>query len=656
MSLLSYNGIQLNLLKTNSVERTVRLSEDNTEYVHTEWTISVTAVYSPAAGATTYFQGNPPVYERGHLPSETDSVIRHWLMQPRRPLLYQEGGIDILQIPGNLVGGGAIDAFNGPLPQSCSISRIAGARLFYVNYVVKCFVIECPPASQCEFFDECCALVSSRYSRTEYIDDQYRSTLVISGIAYFRSDALAFFSRSADFYRGFLIPPYLRGYKRKNIQFTLAHNGTAIEYNCMDVEQFQDLGELGVPGTAASVGITDMDLRYSCGPAMGGGAGKVQIVGYGALVNVFAAAKGMKAANTLYMTFFLLAVCVQKLGIIFKKENGQKGIGVPTGARITEDVFRKEVTVSLDYFVNYDKDNQVLEKAAVPIDGWIGQNLAGQPRIVNLPDLGGLNPQPPFSQGTRGTAAYELAVRAFAEACYCSLDNTDPTGTEPLGDLYIPGQSYGNIPSVQGLLPPPDLEQTPNYRSSGSKNFRSLNDEGVPSYPKYNGMNKYTTYPGLITLPPTGPVPGQSSGSSQPPPSPNDVAWYHGPPPVNIRLFMPYTELVSSIDGTRTGCALEFPDPAPVEEIDSEYTLTGRETSLSALQLDASGGGLIYDGTMIAKYTKTKSVPNQADLPYPVPPSMALPDDSENNPGQTVPGDFIAGISLRPVVDNTQTG
>jgi hypothetical protein len=652
MSFLIYNNIGLNLLKTNSVERTVKHSDDGVEYVHTEFTISVTAVYSPAQGATSYGPG--PTYEPGNLPMVTDAIIRHYLMQPRKSLLYQEGGIDILSVPVNLDDGGAIDAYNGPIPQSCSITRITGSRLFYVNYVVKCFIIECPTGSDCgDFSSVCCALVSSRYSRTEYIDEQYRSTMVTSGIAYFRSDVLSQFGTSPDAFRGMLIPPQLNGYKRKNIQFSLASNGSMIEFSCYDVENFIDLGSITSPGTAASVGITDMDLRYSAGPALGG-SGNVKVVGYGALVNVTASAKGMKAANTLDMTVFLIAICVQKLGNIFGPP-GVKGIGIPAGCKIVEDVFRKEVTVSMDYFVNPDEAVGRVAATNAPILGWIGDSNPGiGPNMINLPDLGGLNPTPPFSNGTRGTAAYQLAVSAFAQSCYCILSpaDTDPTGTDFPPDLSTPANPYGDIPSIQAL-PPPELPATPYYRSRGLENFRSLGDTEQTAYLEYRVDDDYHTSTGIFQMPASGPLPSSPTPTPTPTPvpTPNSPAWYNTLSCINIRLFNPISTKKIRWSITRVGCVPEAPDPAPIESLDAYYTLIGRVVSPKPIELDASGGVPIYRLSGEYTYSLSQSVPNGSYLPFAIPPWVSL----EPSPyTEMEPTDFIQGIINYPTTDQAE--
>lgn len=654
MSFLVYNNIGLELLKTNSVDRKVKYSDDETEYVHTEFTINVTAAYNPAQGATTYSFGNPPQYVPGNLPMETDSAIRHFLMQPRKYLIYQEGGIDILIIEAIDEFGNAIDAYNGPIPMSCTITRIAGVSLFYVNYVVKCFVIECPEGTDCQNPATCCALVSSRYARSEQLDDQYRSTLITNGIAYFRSDILDQMGVDADYFRSFLIPPQANGYKRVNVQFSIAANGLMVEWTTYDREQFVDLGSIDRSGTAASVGITDMELRYSARSALGN-SGAPKIEGYGAYVNVTASAKGQRWANTLNMVIFLMVVCVQKLGSIFPGAQGATVAATPAGTAVSEDVFRKEVSITIDYFCQ-PVANAGLAAVDVPIIGFIGQSPQG-PFLQNLPDLGGLNPIPPFASGTRGTTAYILAVKAFAEACYCSLcpSESDFTGTiNDFNNFCTPYNLNGQIPSVQGL-PPPVPPETPYYRSPG-ENFRSLGNPQQTAYLEYRIDNDVDTDTGIKQMPIASPPPQSSLGSPSSTSSvpPNDASWYNNPACVNIRLHNPIscTKVTWSI--TRTGCIPEPPDPRPSQQMDSYYTLLKRQVSPKAVQLDSSGGIPVYRLTGIYWYSTTNSVPNEAFLPFPVPPYVTITQNlGIPNPFIEIePEDWEQGIINNPTTSS----
>src|SRR5271166_3220238 len=110
MSQFIYNNIEFKLVKTNSVERIARHSDDKSQYMWTDFIIDLQFIYNPAA--TSYLPGAVQSY--GQLPMVTDTSIRFYLLQPRQPLLYEEGGIVILSIQSNLPNGGAIDCENGP--------------------------------------------------------------------------------------------------------------------------------------------------------------------------------------------------------------------------------------------------------------------------------------------------------------------------------------------------------------------------------------------------------------------------------------------------------------------------------------------------------------------------------------------------------------
>lgn len=613
MSVFSYNSISLQLIKTNSVERIVRLSDDRTEYMWTDFIIDITCIYNPAA--TSYAQDG--TQQAGILPMVTDTAIRSILMQPRQALLYQEGGITILEINPNIEGGNSIECDNGPLPQSVNISKIGSSRIFWINYVIKTSIYECPSGSPIS------QIASSRYSRTESIDEDFISTLTTSGITYFRSSVLNSLNTNADFYRSYIIPQTFLGYKRTNVTFSLDSNGTVCRWSTTDVEQKQELGAFGTPGTAASIGITKMGLVYHVGALQGGPMGTAS---YGSIatVNVWAQAmkgNGTTGTNRYSMMQFITTIAYQKLQNVAP-------LGMVAGGSFSEDVFNNRVEMNISYVILDDAAGFV--GIPMPVTNSVGNQ-------INLPSLQnntGLNPQPIFANGTRGTAAYLLAVSSFATAC-SGFNPQDPTATiiDPNSDS--PAVQTGLGPQVQAFFDPgnpspPNPQQS--IRQNQKEQSRSPGTSGV-MYEESPGRSNYINTQGIIQLPIASSV--------------NDVLTGLGggggnqPTCVNIQLFQPTSKKVIEWSQTRIGAVPEPPDATVPDQLSENYTLMTNNISTNMIEVMADGVTPIYRCSGVYSYSLLNPINPQDYVPFDIPPWINMQPSAYT---QLQPDDFEEGI------------
>ena len=456
MSQLIYNGVSLQLVKTNSVVREPRLSDDRVEYMWTDFTIDVNCIYNPEATSYAIGGSGVPVATPGWLPEVTDVAIRHFLLQPRRPFYYAEAGIPIVNIQA-LVGGSALDSDNGPTPLNVTVTRFGSSRTFFVRFIIKTSFRECPSGTIAS------AIASSRYIRSESIDGQYRSTMTTIGKTYFHANILALLQMNADAFRGYIIPNPMTNYKRSSTSVSVASNGIIMEWITVDVNQFIDLGSPLLPGTAGSFGITDMDMEYTTATIPTGELGISGIRGAFATVNAMAV--GSQTANTFTMLQFLLRCALSKLGTIALT-------GLPTNLSMTENIFKNSINISLTF--NTLPPSGQPDGMEVAIRGFVGIPLA------TFPGVGGINPQPPFSNATRGMDAYTLAVNAFATACYTpdtSRGGCDQTGSTP-PDVY---NYYGQCQGSQQVFIYNYIDDPggSDYRVGGKQNFFTSSPAGT---------------------------------------------------------------------------------------------------------------------------------------------------------------------------------
>ena len=173
----------------------------------------------------------PPAQSRGVMGPTTDRAIRHFMMQPRRRLIYSVGQSPLLVSPGLNSDGTAAqrDVYNGPMPLACDVVHLSGTRSFQVDYAIETYVNEAGlyvnPAS---------VLLSHRWKRRESIDQDMYSTIVTEGAAIFRTDRLAFLGRVPDDFRTALFHPVVPGYVRRGWDIEASEDGSQLRYALVD--------------------------------------------------------------------------------------------------------------------------------------------------------------------------------------------------------------------------------------------------------------------------------------------------------------------------------------------------------------------------------------------------------------------------------------
>lgn len=611
MSQFAYNNINLSFVKTDSIAREVKWSDDGTTYNWTEFTISLNALYSPAATSYTTTGVSKTAF-----PPITDSAIRHALMQPRRPLTYTEGGQSIITItsPAGTTAD-VLDCNNGPIPISCNVTRIASSRLFFVSYSVKCAIIECP------FGTVPSEIGSSRYSRSESINDQYFSTLTTNGTTYFRSNVLASVGNNADFYRNYVIPQCLLGYRRTSVSVALSSDGLKLEWSTVDVEQNIDLGNESINGTAGSMGITDMGMTYHVGQLMKSNLG---LASFGSIASVSVWAKGQKNVNRFNMVAFILNVAQAKLAAIIP-------VGILSSCEMTEDVFNNKIQLDMSYTVL--DDTAGFPQMSFPITGVVG-SPAGNLPVFSIEGKGA-NPIPTWANGTRGSAAYDLAVSALATACFYNATQnvSDSTGTAQPSNLRDNSPQPGYLTVVKAFWAPPNPGPTQTIRIQASPG----QPPGKYMYIRYEVVVNNVTSKGIIQLPKTPLIPGF--------PIPTDLVTA-----AIIRLFAPVSRTVVEFAVDRIGSAPDIPDPSVPQFIDGKanpnfgnFTLLSSTISTIGVEVMADGQTLVYRATGTYTYSNNHPQGNNAVVPFPVPPWVNVSSNLGNQINQINYNDKIIG-------------
>ncbi len=211
----------------------------------------------------------PPAQARGSMASTTDRAIRHYLMQPRKRLVYAIGPSPLLVSPGLNADGTAAqrDVYNGPMPLACDVVCVSGTKSFQVDYAIETYVNEA-----LLYRNPNSVILSHRWKRSEDIDQDMYSTITTEGAAVFRTDRLAFLGRSADDFRIALFHPVAPGFARRAWRIEVTEDGSQLRYVLMDKKMHLRVAAPGVTrieafATAEIVGTKPM---AQIAAAMGG--------------------------------------------------------------------------------------------------------------------------------------------------------------------------------------------------------------------------------------------------------------------------------------------------------------------------------------------------------------------------------------------------
>lgn len=260
---VSYNGVPLEIVTIDRVERRSILTPDETEVLYVEWAISLSCVYHPEQGVyagTSVTFPNPadknPVYPNptplGIVPNPapiefpgveypilTDRELLLRLSVPRQPLLiwaYDLTGNPVvwLRSPRLAPGGNSYmprDALSGPIVQANVVTaHLGNAVTFGVQMEIKTWVPPCPDGSDR-------LILAHRWQMAHTQDENYYLTRQTTGEIYFHGGVKDLFGVRVDAVTNQLLHPIPLGFRRFLGPVTLSPDGLVIRYSFADVDQ-----------------------------------------------------------------------------------------------------------------------------------------------------------------------------------------------------------------------------------------------------------------------------------------------------------------------------------------------------------------------------------------------------------------------------------
>lgn len=247
MDFLSYNGLALNILQTNSIQREPILDPSDSTYLYTRWRGDFICTYSP--GAINYqANANPPVANgqgpNGTLPAVTDASIRAWLERPRGLLIIKSLGNVVLQSPATVNGRQeTCDATTGPILRVESIDEVQGERTWKIRLLFETCIRESPTGTLPTAANG--LIVSNRWSVTYDTNWQALTTRTYRGICTVRGDLLrdpnilaapntGLIDSLRNVFAAFSVP---QNFQRTAVNVVVTPDGNNAHYVVTDTEQ-----------------------------------------------------------------------------------------------------------------------------------------------------------------------------------------------------------------------------------------------------------------------------------------------------------------------------------------------------------------------------------------------------------------------------------
>lgn len=222
-STVTYNGVTIRNCLTRMFEQENVLDESGTDTLFYRFRLSVVGYIHLHANANSKTKITGPNAESGSIATQ-HRAIRAKLMENRKDFLFSVGNIELLRATAST------DVNNGPHPQKFDIIHIGGIGMLRVSFTIEICKVECGGS---DVSGESLGVLSNRWSINEDFDHNWFATRTVRGRL-----RVASISLNPQAFRGWVVPPLQRGFKRQRMSFTTATNGLELEYEITDQQVF----------------------------------------------------------------------------------------------------------------------------------------------------------------------------------------------------------------------------------------------------------------------------------------------------------------------------------------------------------------------------------------------------------------------------------
>jgi len=211
---LTYNGINLQFVKTKTLSEKPKYDDSGTDLLWITKTLRVQTIFTVLDDDTSI----PAGVANANGPGQVMAELEHMLWQPRKPLNFEVDGDSVIAVLGGL------DSNNGPKPTAVEVTQVTD-RTFRIEWEVEVALGGCDEVVQ--------KWASNRWEQEHAIDERGYSMFTTTGVVWVRSDMLI----NPDGLRGITPPPLHRDFRR-TYDFRLQKDGLALHYRIHDTQEY----------------------------------------------------------------------------------------------------------------------------------------------------------------------------------------------------------------------------------------------------------------------------------------------------------------------------------------------------------------------------------------------------------------------------------
>jgi len=222
-----YNETTLTNVHTKRFEETTVYDETGTEVAYQKFTIRVVGYcFTNTVGVTAAIGVSTNSTSKTAATSQRE--LRAALMEPRKNFIMTLNGNMLLSATPNSGKKDPPwgDINNGPKPQSCTITQIAGANILRVEWEIEICLLECRNNKNDS------GVLYNRWAMQDTLDEDFYTTRTLTG----KMRVLP--GLNPQDFRKLVLPVLQSGFQRKSIVLTTSPDGLLLEYTVTDVEMF----------------------------------------------------------------------------------------------------------------------------------------------------------------------------------------------------------------------------------------------------------------------------------------------------------------------------------------------------------------------------------------------------------------------------------
>lgn len=206
MSVVTYNGIEIKDIKTNSISHEPQFDAvDPRQYLYTKVSIDLQGVLN------THLDGTNPTARA--------AAIRQQITEPRGTFVMTVAGNGLFSVTGP-------DITGGPFPRDFRITQISEAT-YIVHFRIDFAILECSAGGTLPY-------LSHRWRESISLDERFLSKRTRNGHVVFRGDVTPDIEATRDLVGHAC--PIPDGFKRISADYTLIESGLELQYSIVDQE------------------------------------------------------------------------------------------------------------------------------------------------------------------------------------------------------------------------------------------------------------------------------------------------------------------------------------------------------------------------------------------------------------------------------------